>query len=763
MIKSFRTRLVVLFAGLTGGVLVISLAAVWIATNNQLNRTVERELTVSERVFLQSLEQRAQQLSQAASVLADDFGFRQAVATNDEDTVVSALINHGDRIATDLLVLQNVEGEELAATHDLANLPELNQLVSSRDGGAIAIIDGEIMQLITVPVRAPNLIAWVTMGFIIDEGLTSSLKSLANADVTFYSRDTSAMLASSLPETRQQAFQEGLTERSQALSDWLSEQHLAGKRIELDNLGTTSLSVLLTTDLDAAGAEFTRLRQQYLVIAIVAMAGALLLAMFTGRRINRPLMDLTRAAEQLQRGDYHSPIPVTSGDEFGQLANTFNEMKTAVAEREQRISYQADHDLLTELPNRRFFQRWFAEQLLNGSRGDLVVLNINRFRELNDSVGQRIGDQLLQLIAQRLRRWKSADWLIARLGGDEFILVHQYQQSGDASSAALMPLFVLLEEPWALGGTHYLLTFSAGIVAFPEHGQEIDTLLRRAQISRQQAKSLQQPLSVYQAGMDESHMRQLEVLRHLPEAVEHNQLSLHYQPKVDCWSGQVVGAEALLRWIHPELGFVRPDEFIPLAEQAGEITRMTRWVCFSVIQELLSWQTDYPQLHVSLNLSAVDLMSDGLANFLSEAVTASGIKPELLTLEITESALMKDPEAAISRLQRLRDVGLKISIDDYGTGYSSLAQLKRLPVDELKIDRSFIQYLETSEHDRIIVRSTLALAKEFGLTTVAEGIETESAWTLLKQLGCGELQGYYFSKPLPVSEFKQWLAAQQKA
>ena len=761
MIKSFRTRLILLFAGLAGGVLVVSLVAVLAATTNQLDRTIARELSVSERVFLELLEQRSRQLTQTAEIIADDFGFRQAIASNDEDTIISALINHGERINTDLLVLQNVAGEEIASTHDVSELPVLSDLVAMGNQQGIAIIDGDIFQLITVPVMAPDLIAWVTLGFTINAELTQQLQTLANADVTFYSTDTNIMLASSLSTDIQEAFRDGLRTRRQPLAEWLADQHLAGQRINLPNLGNASLTVLLSTNLDAAGAEFARLRLQYLVIAVATLLVALLLAVVTARRINRPLQSLTEAADTLRQGDYEKSIRVTSKDEFARLATTFDEMRQAVAEREQQISYQADHDALTDLPNRRYFQRWFSQKLASEQGGCLALVNINRFRELNDSVGQRIGDQLIQLIARRLRGWRHDSWWLARLAGDEFVLVTDDTEAGDVE-VNIHKLIEVLQQPWVLDGTNYLLKFSAGVVCFPEHGDEVDNLVRRAQISRNRAKHSKQLVVSYQEGMDETHMRRIRILQCLREAVDCEQFTLNYQPKIDCRTGHVIGAEALLRWHHPELGFVGPDEFIPLAEQAGEMTRITRWVCRQAISQLASWQQAGRTLGLSLNLSAVDLMSDSLADFLSETVAASDIEANALTLEITESALMQDPEAAVERLYRLRAIGLRISIDDYGTGYSSLAQLKRLPVDELKIDRSFVQHLADSEEDRVIVRSTLALAHDFGLTAVAEGIEEESAWTILRELGCDELQGYYFSRPLKIADFDVWLSKQDE-
>lgn len=770
MVRSFRTRLIILFAGLAGGVLLVSLLTVWLATNNQLNRTVARELAVSERVLSELLDQRAQQLRQSAQVLADDFGFRQAVASGDEDTIISALINQGERIGTDLMVLQNTAGDTLAATHDLSTMTALQSLLQNNGGESFAKAEGQLYQLIAVPVRAPDLIAWVILGFQIDAALVDQLQGLANADVTFYEANSQTVLASSMSAPLIESFAQLMLTADDAamqasFANWLAEAKQAGQSLPLQTLGDTQLLAVLSTDLDSAGAEFAQLRMQYLLIAILTLLIALVLAVFTARRINQPLQRLIGAAEKLRSGDYNEPINAASQDEFGQLARTFDDMRTAVAEREQRIRYQAEHDMLTELPNRRAFQQQLVGLLKAQTTGAVALLNINRFRELNDSLGQQICDQLLQLLARRLRNWRQSDWYLARLAGDEFVLLHKRSESladepdyGEAIEAKIADLIQVLQQPWALDGTQYLLRFSAGVVYFPEHGNEVDSLVRRAQISRGHAKQTKQLLKRYELGMDEHHMQQLRILRYLPEAVEQQQLSLHFQPKVNCQTGVVVGAEALLRWHHPELGAVRPDIFIGLAEQAGEITRITRWVCLEVIKQVLVWQQQGLRLQIAINISAVDLMSDGLADFLGNAITSSGVDPQLLTLEVTESALMQDPEAAIARLERLRGLGLKISIDDYGTGYSSLAQLKRLPVDELKIDRSFIQFLEQNEHDRLIVKSTLALAHDFGLTAVAEGVEQEATWHMLKQFGCDSLQGYYFSKPLALESFSQWLS-----
>ncbi|PTB85926.1 GGDEF domain-containing protein, partial [Pseudidiomarina aestuarii] len=245
-------------------------------------------------------------------------------------------------------------------------------------------------------------------------------------------------------------------------------------------------------------------------------------------------------------------------------------------------------------------------------------------------------------------------------------------------------------------------------------------------------------------------------------AVDKQELQLHFQPKLNVASGEVIGAEALIRWRHPEFGIIRPDEFIPLAEQTGEIHRITQWVCIAALDQLQMWHEAGLPFMVAINLSAIDLQQDDLPAFIRGLIEKRGLKPESVTLEVTESAIMADIEQAIERLTELRSSGMRISIDDYGTGYASLAQLKRLPVDELKLDRSFIRELEHNQADQTIVRSTLALAKDMHLTTVAEGVEDEAAWRWLQQLGCQTMQGFYFSRPLTATEFEQWTRRYQQ-
>lgn len=751
----FRTRLIFILAGLVAGALLVAFVAVWIATDRQLERSIERELSVSENVFKELLDNRSTQLRQAAKVLTDDFGFKRAVASRDRDTIVSVLVNHGERINAELMVLQTPEGEEIASSHRFSELR-----IQPQQGGLnrqLAVVEGQLFQLVTVPVRAPTLIAWATLGFQVDTGLAQELKSLANADISLWLESSKRVIASSLTTQLIASLETTLSDDESDIPHWLSEHQLVGNQVLLSE-GNDTVHVELTTSLALAEAELAQLRWQISIISAAALSVAILLATFIARGVSRPLQQLTKAAAKLQRGDYSESPLVLKDDEFGALAKTFGSMRKAISEREQRISYQASHDHLTGLPNRRFFRDRLQRELeVPQSAGSLLLLNIHQFRVLNDSVGQEVGDDILRQLAQRLTRFSGAKALVARIGGDEFAMLYFVSEPEQRINAEVDGLKQVLEPPFKVGGSDYRLTFNLGSVNFPEQGNNVDRLIRRAQVSVYDAKKQQRFYITYQEGLDEQHMRRLKIIEELKNAIKENELQLVLQPKIACQTGETVGAEVLLRWHSKNLGFVGPDEFIPLAEQSGAITALTHWVCDRSAELLYEWQQQGRSLKLSVNLSAVDLLSDALPRLFKQLMLTCPELPSQLVLEVTESAVMQDPENAIGRLNALKQLGFSVSIDDYGTGHSSLAQLRRLPVDELKVDRAFVQNLGTDAIDQSIVRSTIQLAHELGLRVVAEGVEDESSWTLLRELQCDELQGYFFSKPLAIPDFIHYL------
>ncbi|MGM0524887.1 MAG: putative bifunctional diguanylate cyclase/phosphodiesterase [Pseudomonadota bacterium] len=759
MIRSFRTRLLVILLLLVAGALSVSLSAIGVAVQQQVQRSVEQELSVSDRVFRELLASRSQLLLQAAQVLTDDFGFKRAVASGDRETIVSALVNHGERIDTELMVLRSPDGEEIAATHPLSqNIIETTQGSTEQQ---LAVVDGELFQLITVPVNAPQLIARATLGFRVDSELAQELQSLANADISLWLEDSKQVLASSLNRGQQSSLQGYLKSSEAALKGWLEQQNFVGQEALLETAEEQQVHVLLSASLAAAMADFDRLRSQMVFIALVALIIAALIALWIARSVSQPLYRLTEAAKQLQRGDYSKLELQQRGDEFGQLVTTFDSMRDAIAEREQRISFQATHDQLTGLPNRRFFAKKMSDELEKDGVWTLLLVNIYQFRVLNDTLGQVIGDQVLKQIGSRLLTLSKGSQ-VARVGGDEFaIVVDKCIEGPDDELVA--ELDECLAPPVKVGESDYPVSFNCGAVCYPRDGNEFDTLLRRVQVSVQQAKREQKFIYFYSAGLDEQHLRKLTILEHLQTAVEKEELAVLLQPKIDCATGRTQGAEVLLRWHNPQLGFVGPDEFIPLAEQSGLIKSLTRWVCEQSVKVLEQLQPLPDNFTLSVNLSAVDLLSDEVISLIEELEQQYPQLSQYLVLEVTESVLVDDPETAIERLNWFRNRGYGVSIDDYGTGYSSLAQMRQLPVTELKIDRAFVQLLATSPVDQSIVRSTIQLAHELRLSVVAEGVEDEQSWNWLKQQHCDVLQGFYFSKPIPFEEFNQRLQGESDA
>jgi diguanylate cyclase (GGDEF)-like protein len=434
----------------------------------------------------------------------------------------------------------------------------------------------------------------------------------------------------------------------------------------------------------------------------------------------------------------------------------------AGARKTAQLQHQALHDLLTDLPNRTLLGDRLQQALLTARHADaplaLLVLDLDRFKEINDTLGHHYGDLLLQQVGPRLASAVRTMDTVARMGGDEFAIVLP-GVGAEGATAVAARLAQALERPFVLEGHNFDIGVSIGIALYPEHGEEADVLLRRADVAMYVAKRAGIAQAIYAAEQDPNSADRLALISELRRAIEHDELALYVQPKLDLRSGRVSGVEALVRWVHPRRGLVAPDQFIPLAEQTGLIRSLSRWVLDAALRQCRDWQSAGLRIPVAVNLSMRDLHDLALPDIVAELLATRGVAPDRLRLEITESSLMVDPARAMLIVGRLHAMGVRISIDDFGTGYSSLAYLKQLAVDELKIDRSFVRQLATDGSDAAIVRSTIALAHDLGLTVVAEGVEDRATWDLLAAYGCDSTQGYLVSRPLPASEFADWLSS----
>jgi diguanylate cyclase (GGDEF)-like protein len=398
-----------------------------------------------------------------------------------------------------------------------------------------------------------------------------------------------------------------------------------------------------------------------------------------------------------------------------------------------------------------------AEARRRAELAGMIMMDVDRFKEINDTLGHHFGDDLLVEIGRRLQETLRGNDTVARLGGDEFAVTFLTRAESGATDVAAK-ITRALETPFLLGNVPIEVDASMGIALCPIHAEDAGTLMKRADVAMYDAKKNHLSYALYEPGRDDHSLRRLTILSELRHAIERDELTLHYQPKLDVVSRRAVHAEALVRWTHPVHGRLAPDEFIPLAEQSGNISMITKWVLRRAIRDWTVWNGAGLDLSIAVNLSALDLFDAELPRLIQTLLQEARMSPSRLVLEITESAVMRDPAYALRTLSDLKSLGITLAIDDYGTGYSSLAHLKRLPVDELKIDKSFVLNLGAAATDDIvIVRSTIELGHNMGLRVIAEGVENAEAWEILQKLGCDMAQGFFVSPPLPPEEFASWI------
>jgi diguanylate cyclase (GGDEF)-like protein len=455
----------------------------------------------------------------------------------------------------------------------------------------------------------------------------------------------------------------------------------------------------------------------------------------------------------LQAVAAHLSTALTSSEHLDKL-------RRSIAERE----HQALHDSLTGMPNRNLFMSEVTTALerSGGSRMVAVVLaDLDSFREVNDALGHQTGDSVLKVVGSRVAEAVSEYGVGARLGGDEFAFLVPSASSIEEVTSMTETVMEALSEPMEIDGVTFNVRAAVGIALAPIHGLDAATLLKNADVAMYAAKRAGRRISVYDANMDHSSARRLALATNLAEAIDKDQLVLWYQPVADITTGTVTGFEALLRWPHPELGFISPDEFIPIAEQTGLIEPLTWWVMKEALGELRRWRDDGYEFSMAVNVSVRSLLDHSIVERIRRMVADFGLAPGSLTLEITESSMMIDLDRSESVLRRISEMGIKVGIDDFGTGYSSLSRLKVLPVHLVKVDRSFVKSICSDKGDQAIVRSIIELARVMGHKVVAEGIEDLATWSRLASLGCDLGQGYYFARPMPSADCRAWVTERQ--
>ena len=769
---SLRTRIVVFFAALL--VLVQGLAFLVVNTANYqiAKETIGQELDVGARIFLRLLDQQRDQLEQSASLLASEFGFRQAVGTNDTATIFSALTNHGARASASVMLLISLDQIVLADTlHPESHsqpfrFSHLTKAAAANGkASGIVTIDGRLYQLVVVPVNAPTTIAWVGVGFTIDDKTANDLKKLTALDVSFLSQrlgEPWQVNASTLPENIRAGLLPAVSlgaERG-TIELNLDDQEYRARLALIEMQGDTQIVAVLQRSLADGIAPFKRVGSAFLLLAIVAIVLSVIGSILIARNITRPINELAGFARRIQGGDYVQKVEVAQKGEIGALASSFNHMLEGIALREKENLRLAFEDHLTGLPNRAMFHDRLTQALMLAKRnrqpGGVMMLDLDRFKYVNDTLGHPVGDLVLKEVSVRLRGVLRESDTVARLGGDEFAILLP-SGNPERTRTVAHKIRQSLESPILAEGQPIDVGTSIGIVHYPEHGDDANVLLRRADIAMYAAKRAKSGFATYDMRLEEDRQDHLSLLGELRRAIDQNELVLYYQPKFNFAKNTVTGMEALIRWQHPTRGTVSPADFIPFAEQTGNIRMITRWVIDSAIAQCGAWQAAGHPLKISINISARDLLDKELVPYVMAKLEEYGVAPGLICAELTESALMEDPKNARETLAQLHELGLKLSMDDYGTGYSSLAYIKDLSLDELKIDRAFISGMNNDPQNAAIVHSTIELGHRLGMSVVAEGVETDHELNALKQFGCDYAQGYHVCRPMRAGDVVAWL------
>lgn len=773
---SIRTSLgvIIFLMGALSFVLALTTGEVYrqLAMDNQ-QQALTRIIELKSQDLLAELEDHSKNLGAAQQ---RDKEFRQAVSGNNRAEIKHLLNNQfhqyfvtADVISLEKLYVFNQFFSLLAQSSDGSNIPaQLDTICPGLIGRAKQRHGAHRLRNLSelcLYQGKPYFAVMVSIG-----GLRISGYLLVITDPAHYLRE----LEKQLDVPLQLKSANGTTLYKS--DHWPENHESSGTLVAHHKINTHSrepaLDVMVAFDQASLNQQLQNTRYMVLLAVTITTLLAILLAILVFQKTTfKPLNTLTRQLHRVRNDRAHlgEQVNVKGNKEVAELAQNFNSMTSELRSLYASLENLAFTDSLTELPNRTLFHDRLTQVVnlseRNQERFAVFMMDLDRFKEINDTLGHQVGDKLLKEVSARLMDiLRKSDTVarivpntIARLGGDEFAaILPTISQNHDAIIVA-HKIHQAMEEPFTIDGHSLQISVSTGIVIYPDHGSEGQALLQHADIAMYEAKRNQQEYAIYDTLRDKTSLAQLTMISQLRKGIQKDELLLYLQPKIDLRSGVVAGIEALVRWKHPEHGIILPDEFIPLAEHTGLIKPLTHWVLSNAVKICKKLHDlGYP-MYISINISVRNLHEPELLDYVSYTLAKNNLDGKWLCLELTESAIMSDSQRAMMVLQALDVEGIMLSIDDFGTGYSSLSHLKKLPVDEIKIDRSFVMDMLVSSNDSTIVRSTIDLAHNMGLMVTAEGVDNTEVKTLLINLGCDLAQGFHFGKPMTLDEFLDWL------
>jgi diguanylate cyclase (GGDEF)-like protein len=742
-------------------------------TRHELIRQGQHQLDVAATAFARQLDDISDRVATGVRVLALDYALRSAIAERDQATLQSALVNHGQRVGATEMLLLDVDGRVVVDTLH-AHPPgtafpyaDLAKRAYSQPAAAVVSWRGRAYWMVVVPVFAPDLVGEIAAAIPIDDRLLErlqmqstlprSIELAAKTDargwnVVAHGSDRVALTASLT------AGDDTLPARPEVLK--IRGREFVAQAVPLNGTkGSAPVVAVLGYSVDEALRPYRSVAAAWAVLLALGLGAGLLGAWLIARSVSRPVEQLAASARRIEGGDYSPPSPLSPRrDELGHLAKAFASMTDAIREREARIVHQAGHDLVTGLPNRMAAETAIERELAShpGRPGALLMVGLGRVPDIVKTLGHAVCDRVMRDAGLRIRA-PAGNGFAARATDSQFAIFLSGCGRQDAIAVGFRILDALAE-PFRESDLALDLAPAIGIALAPLHATGANGLLRRAEIALLAASGTEKSIAVYEPATDPHRPERLSLMGDLRAALDRNLLALHYQPKLNLATRAIDGAEGLVRWHDPVRGAVPPDTFITLAEETGNIGRLTGWALAVGIAQATHWYAGGHELRVSINVSARDLENRELPRRVAELLALHALPSRCIGLEITEGAIMGKPDTAIAVLRALADQGVDLSIDDFGVGQSSLAYLRRLPVSELKIDRSFIEHVGHVHEDQTIVRSIVDLAHHLGYRVTAEGVGSVAALDFLAGIGCDHAQGYHIARAMSAEDFDAFLA-----
>ncbi len=757
-----RNKIFLLCAALVFLTMILLQGSTWWTSSKFNQLKLQQEVAKAKVVMSQYLDAQADLLVTAAKILTSDFGFIRAVATSDEATIRSALENHGQRIGADVMVLTDMSGRVISSSSEHLSFKEQlsseasQKLIDNPAQPLLVTLGDHIYQLILLPVKAPHVIAYSIVGFEIDAAVLNELKRLTGLEISFFKGDShllsTTVRMSSFDYFRQQLENQDYGNLIFARPAFFTEE------FALDSASSPPVSVMLVSSLAPLYRQHDSTLLNNTVLAVVISVFASLLSVIFAKSLTVPLSRLSALAIEYARGRYTQKITISGGQEMESLEKAFQQMGQQIKQREDEIRFQANHDSLTKLPNLHHVKTLLGTELESGAEYVFLAISIHNFRQINDRLGPETADACLIALADRLKTMDLNILFSGRLEGAEFFSV--IKLDGTQTPIDLADKYLSeLENTFKVADLSINLNLNAGVSLYSHSGTYANTILRRTAIALDAARKEKQRIHCYEEGEDEVHLQRLAMIEALRKVIMSDgagQLFMMYQPKIYLNGERQFKNEALIRWRRENDRFVSPEVFVNLAEEASLIIDLTHWVVKSVLHQLRDWQQQGVCVGAAINVSAQDLAHPDFESFIQGCCEEYSVSPNSVTLEITERDIMHDEASVIMSLRSLKKSGFSIAIDDYGIGQSSLSKLKGLPVDEIKLDKSFIMQLNQSPKDQLIVRSTIEMAHGLGFEVVAEGVENQETLQLLAEFNCDQVQGYFISKPIPAEAVSDW-------